>query len=166
MGKKSKDKGKAGERELTKMLGKYFEENFERVPSSGAFIGGRNAFRKERMSENQIRGAKADIIPPDGLSKFVAECKWYGDFPYHALATNKQIPKLNEWIEELEYDCDKNDHGFLFVKIDHKGWFVAFKYDLVPPLTISNFCLYNNYCITSAEEFLEHNHNAIKKMCF
>ena len=85
-GAASKNKGKAAERELSKILGDALDGNFERVPYSGAMIGGKNAHRKERMDEDQIRVSKSDIIPPSHLKRMVIESKFYADFPYHAFA--------------------------------------------------------------------------------
>ena len=42
-GSKSKNKGKTFEREVCKILKEIYEDNFERVPHSGAFVGGQNA---------------------------------------------------------------------------------------------------------------------------
>ena len=47
-GRKSKNKGKAFEREIANFLSDLYEESFTRVPYSGAFVGGKNAVRKEQ----------------------------------------------------------------------------------------------------------------------
>ena len=46
MASKSKNKGKGFEREVCKILGEIYDDNFERVPHSGAFVGGRVHLRK------------------------------------------------------------------------------------------------------------------------
>lgn len=159
-GAASKNKGKAAERELCKILGEAFDNsNFERVPFSGAMIGGKNAHRKERMDEDQIRVSKSDIIPPSHLKKMVIESKFYADFPYHAFALNKDIPLLDKWIKDLEFDCDKGDVGFLCVKINRKGWFVCVQehYDYILP----NHAVYKGYVVTDLHKFLTDNKNKI-----
>ena len=83
----SKRKGNSGERECAKILAKYLGGNFQRVNSSGAFIGGKNQVRKESMSVTQIRASKSDILPPDEYQNLVIECKSYKDLPYHCFAT-------------------------------------------------------------------------------
>ena len=54
MSNKSKEKGKTFEREACQMLKDAFRLSFNRVPNSGAFVGGMNAARMESMSDNQI----------------------------------------------------------------------------------------------------------------
>jgi hypothetical protein len=161
-GSKSKNKGKAGERELCSILEKYLGGNFERVPSSGAFIGGKNQHRREQMSTTQIRSSKSDIIPPDSLPNLVVESKWYKDFPFHAFVTNQSIPTLDSWLKDLEYDCDVNDFGILCVKINRKGWFICVKPNT--NFILTNYAMYNNYIVLSLEVFLEQNKNEILKL--
>lgn len=125
MAAKSKRKGKSGEREVCKIFGNIFGGSWQRVFSSGAFVGGQNAKRKEFLSDGQIKNAKADIIPPDEID-IVIEAKSYGDFPWHRLIQQEPIPLLEDWLQEI-YDCiDDNDFWLLCVKINHKGWFVVF----------------------------------------
>ena len=119
-----KQKGNRGERALSALLETYFDGSFVRVQNSGAFIGGKNAYRKDKLSQTQIRSSKADIVPPDNLPRVVFESKFYKDFGFHHFAYGSQNPQLDKWIEELEYDCDDDDIGFLCIKINFKGWFV------------------------------------------
>ena len=63
MSSKSKNKGKGFEREVCRILSEIYQDNFERVPHSGAFVGGLNAARKSTLTENQIKAFKGDIIP-------------------------------------------------------------------------------------------------------
>ena len=154
-GKASKDKGKAGERELAKILGEALDGNFERVPFSGAMIGGKNFIRKERMTEDQIRVSKADLIPPEHLKKLVIECKWYADFPYHSFVLNNEIKLLDSWLSDLEHDCDPGDLGVLCVKINRKGWFIAVKSD--HNFATGNSATYNGYDVCELHKFLKDN---------
>ena len=75
MGSKSKTKGKIYEREVANFLSDLYNESFTRVPHSGAFIGGQNFSRIQNLSENQTRGFKGDIIPPDSFPLLVIEAK-------------------------------------------------------------------------------------------
>ena len=158
-GKASKDKGKAAERELGTILGNALGGNFERVPFSGAFIGGVNAHRKARMDEDQIRVSKSDLIPPSHLKKLVVESKFYKELPYHAFALNKDIPLLDGWIADLEHDCDDGDVGILCVKINRKGWFICVKEDY--NFTLPNHSVYKGYVVTDLHWFLERNKERI-----
>lgn len=126
MAAKSKNKGKGFEREVCKILGEIYNDNFERVPHSGAFVGGINAARKSTLTENQIKAFKGDIIPPDHWNHFNCECKNYADFPWHHLLQDKSIPLLESWIEQTLDAHDENDIDLLFMKFDRKGIYLAF----------------------------------------
>jgi Holliday junction resolvase len=126
MTSKSKNKGKGFEREVCKILGEVYGDNFERVPHSGAFVGGVNAARKSTLTENQIKAFKGDIIPPDHWKHFNCECKNYKDFPFHHLLQNKAIPLLESWLEQTLDAHDDRDIDLLFMKFDRKGIYLAF----------------------------------------
>jgi len=125
-GSKSKNKGKTFEREICKILKEIYEDNFERVPHSGAFVGGQNATRKSTLTENQIKAFKGDIIPPDHWKYFNCECKNYADFPFHQLLQDKSIPLLEQWIEQTMDAHDDKDIDLLFMKFNRKGIYLAF----------------------------------------
>ena len=117
-GKKSKNKGKAFEREIANFLSALYEESFTRVPYSGAFVGGKNAVRKEQLDEAQIRGFKSDIIPPDGWGKLNIECKHYAEFPFHALLRPDRIPLLDQWIAQTYDAADEGDVNLIIMKFN------------------------------------------------
>lgn len=158
-------KGRAGELELCKMLGDVFESSFIRTDRSGSYIGGKNNWRKQYMSEAQIRSKKADIVPPEHLTRLILECKWYKDFPYHAFAKNDQIPLLNGWITDLEYDCDSKDIGIICIKINSRGWMVVFNKVLINKFKLQNHVIYNDYIVTGLNSFLTDNRKAIELLC-
>ena len=127
MSSKSKNKGKSWERDVCLFLSELYNDSFIRVPGSGAFIGGSNQFRKDTLSEEQIKLSRGDIIPPLHFPYFLAECKNYADFPFHSLISNSNIAMLNTWIEQVEHDVtDRNDVWLLFIKITRKGQYVLF----------------------------------------
>ena len=126
-GKKSKDKGKTFERDIANYLSTLYEESFTRVPQSGAYVGGQNAVRKEQLSENQIRGFKSDIIPPDGWGHLNIECKAYADFPFHQLFQDKEIPILNTWIQQTYDAADEGDFNLIIMKFNRRGRFVMYE---------------------------------------
>jgi hypothetical protein len=126
-GHKSKTKGKSWERHVTGYLSTLYNESFIRVPGSGAFIGGSNQFRKETLSDEQIKLSRGDIIPPEHYPYFLAECKNYADFPFHLLMTKHRIKLLDSWIKQVEYDVtSEKDVWLLFIKITRKGQYVLF----------------------------------------
>ena len=58
----AKQKGNAWERDVAKDLSETFNENFIRVPNSGAYTGGANVFRIDQLTEQQKRMMDGDII--------------------------------------------------------------------------------------------------------
>lgn len=163
-GRASKNKGKAGERELCRILEKYLGGNFERISYSGAFIGGQNFVRKERMTEAQIKASKADIFAPDHLSKLVVESKFYKEFPYHRLVMGESVLILDEWISDLEHDCDEEDFGILCVKVNRKGWFICFNRKFEEKFSLSDFTTYKGYIVVGLDLFMKKNKNQVIKL--
>ena len=85
MTSKSKSKGKSWERDVCVFLSKLYNDSFIRVPNSGAYTGGKNEFRKEYLTDEQIKLSRGDIIPPSSFCNFVVEAKNYAEFPFHQL---------------------------------------------------------------------------------
>lgn len=127
MTSKSKAKGGAWERDVAKYLSETYDAPFMRVPNSGAYTGGSNAGRKVLMSDGQVRHMKGDIVPPDEWNHFNCECKNYADFPFHHLLWNKEIPLLEDWLQQIKDAADPGDVNILFMKITRRGSYVAFE---------------------------------------
>lgn len=126
MPNKSKIKGKSGERELSKILSKIFDEKFGRVFGSGQFVGGKNIKRIEKINEIQYLSSRGDIISPEKYKNFIFECKWYDSFPWHKFLLNEKIPILennNGWINQIKL-ISENQKWFLCMKFNYQGWFV------------------------------------------
>lgn len=118
----NKNKGKGYERQLAKQLTEAFSLNFERVPNSGAFVGGKNIVRADRLSNSQLLASSGDIISPDELAHVDFECKFYKELAFNSLFDNCEI--LNKWIEQAQNTVKKM--WFLCIKINHKGEFIVF----------------------------------------
>lgn len=158
---KQKAKGNGAERELSKFLTVTFGGNFMRVPNSGAYVGGANAFRRSTMTTNQLSLTKGDIIPPEFMPKLVLESKFYADFPFHALMTTGNVPQLDKWIEQT-IDCvEDGDLWFVAFKINRRGWFTCFLGDLRDKFEIGNHALYSDgkksYVVTELMPFFTTN---------
>ena len=123
-GTRSKNKGKSYERDIANFLSELYQESFTRVPHSGAFIGGQNFARIDKLSENQTRGFKGDIIPPDTFQLLVIEAKNYGEFRWNQLALGQEVKQLDEWIKQAKDSCEPQDKWLLCVKISRQGEFV------------------------------------------
>jgi len=127
----AKAKGSSFEREMALKLSELTGESFIRAPSSGAYIGGSNAKRKEVLHEGQIRSFKGDIIPGESYSRWNMECKSYKDFPFHMLLQNKPISILDQWIDQLMEVADDNDINLLFMKFNRKGTYILYPKSLI-----------------------------------
>jgi hypothetical protein len=156
MANKNKNKGKAFERQICEILSKTFGLNFQRIPNSGAYVGGKNAFRYETLTEEQKLLADGDIIVPSELSHISMECKSYKDFSFSGLFLG-QNALLDGWIKQASET--QKSKWLLYFKINNKGIFVV--YDMTKfssDLYKENYHIYQNrYLIQSLEEFLEKN---------
>lgn len=129
MPSKSKIKGNAWELEVSKFLTEIYNESFLRVPSSGAFVGGKNAHRKTGLDQGQLSSKKGDIHPPMSWKHFNIECKSYKDFPFHQLwYTDVKI--LDSWIIQQKEIEDEGDLNLIFIKITRKEKWVVFPENL------------------------------------
>ena len=143
-GTKSKNKGKGFEREVCNILSEIYQDNFERVPYSGAFVGGVNATRKSTLTENQIKAFKGDVIPPDTWKYFNCECKNYADFPFHHLLQEKPIPILEQWLQQTLDAHDGHDLDLLFMKFNRKGIYLTFPNFLVDRFKLESYINYTS----------------------
>ena len=152
MPSKSKNKGNGFERAIAHELTDVFGYNFERVPNSGAFVGGKNNARYNTLSKSQQLIYEGDILVPDELAHLKIECKNYKDFAFHQLLTeNKQ---LDSWIEQAASD-DKI--WFLIYKINRRGTYGLMDekyYDEISScLSNKNYISYKRYTIVMYDEF-------------
>jgi hypothetical protein len=151
MPSKSKNKGKSWERDVANFLTDLYQESFVRVPNSGAYVGGANAVRTQTLSESQTRAFKGDIIPGPSFPYLVIEAKNYGDFPFHKLAFNQRIAKLDEWIQQSKDCCQPGDIWLLCVKITHKASFVLWDSNII---TMPESFIYGGWPLEdNAEEY-------------
>jgi hypothetical protein len=126
-GKANKQKGKRVEREIADLFSQETGLSWQRVPNSGAFIGGQNVNRIQNLSENQILLARGDLIPPDEFSGVVIECKGRVDFSFNLLF--EKSTDLDSWIKQALIDYEVSNGKFLAVifKVNRKGYYVAYK---------------------------------------
>lgn len=160
MANKNKNKGKAFERQICEILSKHFGLNFQRIPNSGAYVGGMNAFRYETLTEEQKLLADGDIIVPSELSHISMECKSYKDFSFSGLFLG-QNSLLDGWIKQASET--QKPKWLLFFKINNKGTFVVYDINKFSPEMIKdNYHVYQNkYIIQSLEDFLTKNKNKL-----
>ena len=154
MSNKSKNKGKSWERDVCNFLSELYNQSFIRVPNSGAYVGGKNEYRKDYLSAEQIKLARGDIVPPQNYPYFLAECKNYADFPFHQLVHNASIKLLDDWIEQVEHDVtNEEDVWLLFIKITRKGQYVVYDTRLIDELGFG--IRYKNYWFCNMRYFFD-----------
>ena len=164
-----KAKGSAWERDVAKFLTGLYGETFIRAPGSGAYVGGTNKVRKERLHEGQVRAFKGDIVPGQSFPKFNAECKSYKAFPFHRLVQPYPIPQLEEWISQLMDVADIGDFNILIMKFNKIGKFIAI--ESKHKSKSKNYIDYwsnttgSNWRISDYEEFFTRNSDLVKSLC-
>lgn len=167
-GSKSKNKGSGAERELCKFLGEVFDGSFIRSANSGAYVGGKNAFRKQTLSEGQVKNLKGDIVPPDFMPKLVLESKFYADFRFHQLMQPGPTPQLDTWIAQCLDAVDEGDLWMVAFKINLRGWYVAVPECFLKDFVFGNHCMYTGehgtFCVTDLKEFFTRNKDAVLKL--
>lgn len=167
MTSKSKAKGGAWERDVSKFLTESYGKPFMRVPGSGAYTGGQNASRKMLMSDGQVRHMKGDVVPPDDWNHFNCECKNYASFPFHRLLFNERMPLLEDWLGQIRDAADAGDVNMLFMKITRVGRFVA--YETTQPFLANRAVKYIDdatweWEITEFDSFFELNRTAFERV--
>lgn len=164
MGAHSKNKGSAGERELCQLLSQHLGGNFERTASSGARVGGSNHYRKNYMSDTQIRAVKSDILTPDHLPKLVVESKSYANFSWHQLIKPNGVAQLNLWHQQLAQDCDPDDFGLLCFKINRRGWFASWRWNPEHKFSLENYAITQNHIVTDLVSWLSANSTILQSI--
>ena len=159
MTSKSKSKGNRWELQLAEMLGSTLGGNFQRTPNSGAYTGGSNVKRLEKMSPNQIQLSRGDLIPPDHLPNLLVEAKSYASFPWHQLYDSCQI--LDKWL--LQLGSNSETFNLLAFKIDRMGSFGVVEKKHYQMLVLDHFTFYKDHLVTSLKPLLEKNSEYIKK---
>ena len=129
MPSKSKNKGNSWELEVAKFLTATYNESFLRIPSSGAFVGGKNTFRKSQIDSAQLQGKKGDIHPPEAWKHWNIECKSYADFPFHQL-WYADVKILDSWIQQQHEVEDEGDLNLILIKISRKEKWVVYPQNL------------------------------------
>ena len=172
MPSKSSVKGKAGERELAKILSKYFGGSWQRVKGSGAFTGGKNAVRAATLSNTQLLSSSNDIIPPDEYPHCAVESKAYDDFDFHLLLREDGNARLNKWISQVHESGIDIERCFPMIcfKPNRKGWYICVGLRKVSHFDLGkiNFSIYRYenkaYLITDMLTFIELYNNELRAL--
>lgn len=167
MSSKSKTKGSSWERDIAKHLSDIYSASFIRSPGSGAYVGGKNAIRKDFLHEGQIRAMKGDIVPPSEWKHFNCEAKNYADLAFHQLIQG-ECKQLEAWLAQLLDAADTGDLNILIIKITRKGKYIAVQsgqgWDLSHPHTNYHSPKFGIWQIFDYDSFWVHNHQLIKQL--
>lgn len=163
----SKAKGNSFERQTADFLTDLYGEKFIRAPGSGAYVGGKNTYRKQLLHEGQIRNFKGDIVPGQSFPRLNAECKSYKDFPFHQLFS-QEIKLLEGWIDQCLDVADDGDFSIIMMKFNRKGTYVVVRPN--ERLTFKNNFDYTSskhglWIIMDHDEFWKLNSTQVKELC-
>jgi hypothetical protein len=163
MANRNKNKGKSFERQIAKFLTEIYGVSFQRVPNSGAYVGGMNSKRYETLTNEQKLLADGDLIVPSFLSHISFECKSYKDFSFSSLYCGK-CALLDGWIEQAS--STKKPFWILFFKINNKGTYVVYKKNISPNINSNDSKMFykNEYVIELAEHFMINNKETLKDL--
>jgi len=157
MPSKSKTKGNKWELDISKFLTNLYDQPFIRIPTSGAYTGGKNAYRKAGLQERQIMSRKGDIQPPDDWVNFNCEAKSYADFKFHHLFLGEN-KLLDEWISQMYDASEANDFNIILMKFNNKGSWVAYE-SKQKSIEVSRGINYRNWVFCSWDEFWGNQNN-------
>lgn len=106
MATKSARYGKGFEYEVRDLLREATDiDSFERVPHSGAWVGGKNAHRANTAREDMVDMLSGDIVTPEGW-RWVVECKNHEDVPIHQLFFGDECKAIDEFLGQICDDAD------------------------------------------------------------
>jgi len=166
MTSKSKAKGSSFERDCAKFLSDLYSASFHRnLNGSGAYIGGRNVFRKSTLSESQIRNSKGDITPPEEFNLLNIECKSYASFEFDHLYTDCKL--LDSWLSQLMTVADETDLNILMFKITRRGRFIVVQSK--HEWELGNYTKYSSkllgdWIVTDFDQFFKLNADKVKNL--
>ena len=138
----SKRKGNSSENEVRKILDERFSfTNFHRSPSSGAFVGGSNFYRKEELNKSQNLVFVGDIYCSREDFKFTIEHKAYAEASFWDLFNESS--DLHSWMKQAEHDAESvGKQPMLIVKYNNKKRIAYLKKNYVDSLDCSNLETY------------------------
>lgn len=138
----SKRKGNSSENEVRKILDERFSfTNFHRSPSSGAFVGGSNFYRKEELNKSQNLVFVGDIYCSREDFKFTIEHKAYAEASFWDLFNESS--DLHSWMKQAEHDAESvGKQPMLIVKYNFHERIVYLKKNYVDSLDCSNLDTY------------------------
>lgn len=157
MPSKSKTKGNAFERDVSKFLNRvYNTDGFTKTMGSGAFVGKGNWAKRSGLDQNIKVALAGDIITPTWFP-FSIECKHYSDTPNYATIIKGPDVTLDSWLGKSIHDAINTQLiPLVFFKTDYKGAHVALPREFAPLLEKMNiryFLTYRCFVIVGIDQF-------------
>ncbi len=123
-GKRSKQKGSTQELKVSKLLGSWWGNGatFRRTPGSGGWA---------RRQEDDVFGAKGDIVCSDNSYPFCTEIKHYRDVRVDALLDGTNPPLMTWWQQAVD-QCPSNLFPLLIFKRNGVPERAVFSYSQFP----------------------------------
>ena len=140
MSNKSKNKGKGFERQVAALLASAWGGHWQRVPNSGAMVGGVNSKLLERVDAKFARLMSGDIIVPEEFGGLEVECKSRAAFNFMHLLRQEGNKELNAWIDQTWQHSPPL--GLLMFKANNTPIFACHPYHFILPKTNVAFCMY------------------------
>jgi hypothetical protein len=95
------------------------------------------------------------------MRKLVIESKFYGEFPFHNLMKDEDVPLLDKWIDQAKTSAEADDFWVVVFRINRKGAFAVFDKCLMDRFLINNHVVYKDHAITEFESFFSNNKDVI-----
>jgi hypothetical protein len=143
-----KAKGGSFESTIAKQLSETFKPlQFRRSQSSGAILGGKNAWMMNRFSNDAktlfigdvVPTNEADVLRDEGWKfRFTIECKFYKE--QDSFTSLFKNPQIKGWFEQAITDAAKvsDKLAMLVFKFNHTPVFVACEQMVELPKTVSS----------------------------
>lgn len=151
----SKKKGNAFENQVCHILRERFNDEFSRVPASGAIA----TTRKDHLEENAMLVLAGDIITPEDF-KFCIECKSRKEFSFWELLGDAKNIEWQDWWEQCYEDAQKcNRLELVIVKYNNRKLLAFLRYsyqDLMLQHGIK-FATYDGFIVVLLDKLLELN---------
>lgn len=156
MTSRAKLKGNEFERAVAAMLNALLNtQEFSRAPTSGAFFGKTNAFKKAGASDHAKLTLAGDLTTPANF-RYTIECKNYahtGGPNAYAVMEGRSDGTLDKWLAQVSDDGRfKNKIPCLFFKLTpKKGSYFCIPFD---PNIISELNAYTKYQSADKNQWL------------
>jgi hypothetical protein len=164
MGINGRKKGQSAELAIVHEFCNRFNDHFQRVPSSGAWVGGQNRFKAANLNQAAKQTLAGDILCPPWFC-FSLESKNYseagGPKMYSILEGDERV--LDKWLVQSRGDAEFSNKQFMILfRITHKAAYIVVDYVKFMSILAENnqplpnsFIKYKDTIILDKNDFLD-----------